>query len=134
MTLKPCIACGELGENSRCTDCSTEHRKTYGGTTQRPSRAAGYDSAWDRLSKRARRMQPWCSDCGRDDDLNCDHSAEAWQRKAEGLPIRLRDVDVLCRVCNIDRGSSRPGGMRYPNPSRSLSAEAKFPSENGYQL
>src|SRR5690625_4902711 len=58
-------------------------------------------------SQRARRLQPFCSDCGREDQLTADHSPAAWQRQAEGKPIRLEDIDVVCRRCNAERGPAR---------------------------
>lgn len=69
---------------------------------------AGYDYAWMKLSKRARREQPFCSIPGcPSKDLTTDHSPEAWQRKARGLPIRLQDVEVLCRAHNSSKGAAR---------------------------
>lgn len=100
MTLRPCLDCGTPSPRARCDRCRPPLRS-------RPSRAAGYDTAWDALSRRARRLQPWCSDCGAVDDLTCDHSPEAWRRKDAGLPIRLVDVDVVCRRCNSARGKAR---------------------------
>lgn len=102
--LKPCLSCGLPSDQSRCP----EHRPK----DTRDHRARGYDAAWDRLSQRARRLQRFCSDCGATSDLQCDHTPEAWQRKAEGKPIRLRDVDVCCGKCNRRRGSARPGTTR----------------------
>lgn len=100
--LRPCLECGELSEGARCP----EHRPP---ARSRPYREVGYDSAWDRLSKRARRMQPFCSDCGTTEDLTCDHLPSAWERKEQGLPIRLEDVDVVCRAHNSSRGAARAG-------------------------
>lgn len=57
-------------------------------------------------------MQPWCSDCGTGEHLAADHLPSAWVRKAQGLPLRLADVDVVCNDCNVRRGSSRPGSAR----------------------
>lgn len=59
------------------------------------------------MSKRARRLQPWCSDCGTVEDLSADHSVEAWARRAEGKAIRLQDIEVVCRSCNSRRGRAR---------------------------
>lgn len=95
MTAKPCLDCGTPTASTRCT----EHR--------------GYDSAWERLSKKARRMQPWCEDCGSVENLTCDHSPEAWARKAAGKPIRLRDVAVVCMDCNNARGQARPKPLQH---------------------
>lgn len=100
MTLRPCIACGEPTERARCTDCALP--------STRPSMTElGYDWHWRKLSARARRIQPWCSDCGTTEDLTTDHTPEAWRRKEQGLPIRLEDVDVTCRSCNSRRGAAR---------------------------
>ena len=60
MTLRPCLDCGEPTALTR----RPEHR--------------GYDAEWDRLSRRARRLQPWCSDCGSTEDLQADHLPSAW--------------------------------------------------------
>ena len=108
MTLRPCLTCGEPTEGSRCDECAPAHARTH-RTVKRSARDRGYDAAWDALSKRARRLQPFCSDCGTTEDLTTDHSPAAWQRRAEGPPIRLRDVDVVCRSDNARRGRARPG-------------------------
>lgn len=64
--------------------CPT-HRTT---TTQR-----GYGSEWQRYSKAKRAAQPWCSTCGRTDDLTTDHTTDA----------------VYCRSCHR---SEAQGGVR----------------------
>lgn len=123
MTWTPCIDCGEPSPTTRCPD----HQPTQ----TRPSRAAGYDAAWDRLSRRARRLQPFCSDCGTRDDLTCDHSPEAWRRKNAGLPIRLTDVDVVCRPCNSRRGRARPTGVGAHEAEEGASGKAQFATHLG---
>ena len=117
--LKPCVVCGRPSDQARCT----EHRPTAG---TRPSRAAGYDSTWDRLSRRARKLQPFCTDCGTTQDLTCDHTPEAWARKERGLPIRLADVDVVCRSCNSKRGAAR--GERASRHAEEPLGQSKFGS------
>jgi 5-methylcytosine-specific restriction protein A len=99
VTLRPCIGCGLPTPLTRCPECR------------------GYDHAWDRLSRRARRLQPFCSDCGATEDLQTDHTPEAWARKAAGKPIRLQDIDVVCQDCNIARGAARPESLQH-NRSR----------------
>lgn len=101
---RPCIVCGEPTSGGRC-DAHTVQRQHTKTPTER-----GYDRAWTKLSARARRLQPWCSDCGATDDLTTDHSAEAWRRHNAGKPIRIRDVDVVCRSCNSKRGPARTRG------------------------
>lgn len=94
-TLRPCLECGELSPWSRCA----EHARSR--------EARGYDDRWQRLSRKVRQLQPFCSDCGSTEDLTADHTPEAWRRKARGLPIRLKDIAVVCRSCNSKRGAAR---------------------------
>lgn len=75
------------------------------------ARDRGYDTAWDRLSRRARALSPFCEDCGSTENLTTDHKPSAWKRRAEGKTIRLVDVAVVCGPCNSRRGSSRPEAL-----------------------
>lgn len=117
---KPCIECGEPGPDSRCAEHRREVRRDGGWAAESARRAElglqsaaarGYDAEWRRLSERARRAQPFCVDCGHwgnnGNPLTADHSAEAWDRRMLGLPIRLCDVEVVCRRCNSARGAAR---------------------------
>lgn len=132
MTLSPCLECGTPADGTRCTDCTRVHERTQ--PDRKGSAAArGYDWQWDQLSRRARRLQPFCSDCGATKDLQADHSEEAWERKALNLPLRLRDIDVVCGPCNRARGAQRPnerppGGIPAGQPSKTHVSEAIFPS------
>lgn len=118
---KPCLDCGEVSEGSRCEECAAQFeqvtrrisRRGEDATRDRLSpRERGYDTEWRKLSARARRLQPFCSDCFAIEDLTADHLPSAWVRKAQGKPLRLRDVVVLCRECNSGKGSTRPGSER----------------------
>lgn len=109
--MKPCIVCGEPSTRSRCD----EHQNARENRPKDRSRGAGYSHAWDQLSRRARRLQPFCSDCGTTEDLSCDHTPEAWRRHDAGLPIRLKDVEVVCIRCNIARGKARGEGVTRPD-------------------
>lgn len=110
-----CTGCGAVYERERsgsyCDTCKPPRPRTAQRITSEERRGTarqrGYDAAWDRLSKRARRLQPFCSDCGREDHLTTDHSPEAWARREAGKPVRLEDVDVVCVWCNGDRGAAR---------------------------
>ena len=104
---RPCLTCGLPSEDSRCP----EHQPKSWQHREGSARARGYDRTWDKLSIRARRMQPFCSLCFSTENLTTDHLPSAWRRKAEGKAIRLRDVRVLCSPCNVDAGSSRPDDM-----------------------
>lgn len=103
MTDKPCLVCGEPSPQSRCPDHRLDDH-------QQTAHARGYDSRWNRLSRKARQLQRFCTDCGTTTDLTADHSPEAWRRHATGKPIRLRDIDVVCRPCNARRGRARGVG------------------------
>lgn len=126
MTLRSCVECGELSDKPRCE----QHRRP----TYKPGAAArGYGWQWTRLSARARRIQPWCTDCGTTDDLQADHTPEAWARHAAGKPIRLADIDVVCGPCNRARGAARgPSATRGGGPDESPPrprGKAEFESE-----
>ena len=98
--------------NGRCTTCQPV--RVDPDKTGRPaSDRRGYDWRWRRLSERARAMQPFCTDCGSPYDLTTDHTPEAWERRAAGKLIRLKDIDVVCRSCNAARGAAR--GQRTTN-------------------
>lgn len=104
MIARPCTKCGDvIASGSYCLTCRPPKRVR----PQRSFRERGYDAAWDRLSRRARRLQPFCLDCGTDQNLTTDHSPEAWDRQRRGLPIRLQDVAVVCMACNVRRGAAR---------------------------
>jgi len=110
MTLTACLDCGEPSDGPRCPDHTVD---TKASAAQR-----GYDHQWNVLSKRARRLQPFCLDCGATDDLQTDHTPEAWAAKAAGKPITLAMVDVVCGPCNRARGAARgPSATRGPAPT-----------------
>lgn len=125
MTRRPCMVCGQPSEQTRCRECTAEHHRTRDRGT---ARQRGYDTTWDRLSVRARRLQPWCTDCSAVEHLTLDHLPSAWQRRAEGKVIRLRDIAVVCGDCNNRRGSSRATGDRARDAVSGPAGEAEFAS------
>jgi len=60
----PCARCGTLTRRkSICPRCGA-------GVGVRLSAARrGYDATWQRLSRMAIALQPWCSSCGSKEDL-----------------------------------------------------------------
>lgn len=112
-----CAECGEPYEQTdpkstgRCDECRQTDRRERERDTLRAGRlgprAKGYDGHWDNLSRRARRLQPWCSDCGSPDNLTADHTTRAWKRRQQRKTIRLQDIDVVCMDCNNERGPAR---------------------------
>ena len=122
--LKVCADCGDLTDAARCIACKPREAK-------KSATARGYGSAWQRLSTRARRLQPWCSDCGAVNDLTVDHSKDAWEAHEEGREITIDLVDVVCRACNSRRGQARDLGTRPVKGAAGPTGKAKFPSQNG---
>lgn len=113
--MKICLNCGEPSQNSYCDEHLLEVRKA-----QRPkktsSTARGYGSRWARLSRKARKLQPFCTDCGSTQDLQLDHTEETWWRHFNGKPIGLEHTGgVVCAPCNVARGQARPGGGGSPD-------------------
>lgn len=105
-----CITCGTvIDSGTRCDPCrrADDNRRIKDHAAKTSSTTRGYDQRWRRLSERARKLQPFCSDCGARDDLQADHSPAAWRRKEKGLAVRLRDIDVVCGACNRRRGAAR---------------------------
>lgn len=106
-----CAECGAAYErvDSRavCSECRPRDDGSKDKYIRGNRHKRGYDNRWAKLSKRARELQPFCSDCGRTDHLTGDHTVEAWKRWEAGKSIRLKDIDVVCRDCNSDRGAAR---------------------------
>jgi 5-methylcytosine-specific restriction protein A len=110
---KPCIACGEdaVPGQSRCTDCRLPR------TPRASSTARGYPAWWTRLSEQARKLQPWCSTCGRAErPLTVDHTPQAWAKVQAGKRLTLKDfaaglLSVECLQCNVDKGHARGSGI-----------------------
>lgn len=126
MTMTVCIVCGEPSTGPRCPEHAL--RDLRGS-----ARARGYDARWDRLSKRARKLQPWCTDCGATEALTTDHSPQAWQRAEAGLALRLEDVEVVCGPCNNRRGAARgpqTRGVEVPPGGFGPSSHPKFGSHS----
>lgn len=107
-----CPECGAVFDRddstAACPSCTPRGRTTRPNHYGRGSSTArGYGYRWRKLSERARAMSPQCEDCGTAEDLTTDHTEEAWQRHELGKVIRLRDVAVVCRRCNAERGAAR---------------------------
>lgn len=99
MTLTPCLDCGEPCTGPRCD----EHRLIDTRVRRGPGQAA-YDPVWRALSKRARRAQPWCDDCGTARDLTTDHVIP--KTVAPELVHAPENLAVRCRPCNASRGAT----------------------------
>lgn len=124
---KPCLVCGVPSPASHCD----EHTPKPWNHREGSSRSRGYSASWDRLSRRARRLQPFCSDCGATDDLQLDHIARTWERLEAGKTVRLKDTGgVVCGPCNRRRGSGRDRDQTSANdPLTSPQTHGESPLE-----
>lgn len=98
MTLRPCLSCGVPSDASRCPPCSSEQLAT------RDKRSAHFNTArWKRLSKRLRRMSPFCERCGAVEHLQVDHIVRLVDRP--DWCYEVANLRILCRSCNSSLAS-----------------------------
>jgi 5-methylcytosine-specific restriction endonuclease McrA len=91
---RPCPGCGILVRKSRCDQCARLQ------TLRNPRRRHNqYDYEWQKLSRLARSLQPWCTKCGTNKDLTADHILSI----ANGGLNTLDNISVLCRRCNSSK-------------------------------
>ncbi len=125
--LRPCLDCGTPTDGAiRCPDCRAE-RNARTDRSRGNFRQRGYGNGWDALSRRARRAQPFCTDCGTSDDLSVDHLPGAWEKVQAGQRLTLADVEVVCGPCNNRRGARRAGTTRGVTPPTRRSVPAAQP-------
>lgn len=92
--LRPCSGCGILVRDSRCKQCARLQQ------ARNPRRRHNkYDYEWQKLSRVARALQPYCSKCLSTQDLTADHILSI---KNGGLNT-LDNISVLCRKCNSSK-------------------------------
>lgn len=104
--MKPCIVCGEPSDGPRCPEHPREPRS---GKSKTPNIVARNGTAWKNLSRRLRRLQPWCSvpGCG-NTELTVDHIIPLIDG---GEPYEITNLQVLCKSHNSakGRGEGVPG-------------------------
>lgn len=96
MTLKPCLSCGTPTTGSRCPDCRPADVRDHIASVN--------NGQWQRLSKSARRMQPWCLDCRTTENLCADHIIPV--SVAPELAYSIDNLTVRCSRCNGRRGNT----------------------------
>lgn len=97
MTLRPCLTCGEPAEQVRCPE---HHKDTR---TDREHVAWANNGRWKSLSKRLRRLAPWCEQCGATEVLTVDHLLPVSDYPE--LNYAIENCRVLCKSCNGRRGN-----------------------------
>src|SRR5699024_11049973 len=101
MLMQPCVECGDLSVKNRC------EAHQLPSTPKDRGRHVAYAnrSRWKSLSRRLRRMSPFCEMCGAKDDLTVDHIVRVTDRPE--WTYEIDNLRVLCRRCN-----SRISGVR----------------------
>lgn len=95
--MKPCLVCGEPSQANRCP----EHPLRVTDRRPRDRVTRANRAAWKNLSRRLRKMQPWCSVPGcASTDLTVDHIVPLSEG---GEPYDLDNLRVLCRSHNTQR-------------------------------
>jgi 5-methylcytosine-specific restriction endonuclease McrA len=92
----PCLYCGVVSRGSACKDCLNA---IAARDPKRKQRNKQYDHEWNKLSRLARSLQPFCSRCGSQNDLTADHILSL----ANGGSNILSNIMVLCRRCNSSK-------------------------------
>jgi 5-methylcytosine-specific restriction protein A len=132
---KPCLSCGAISPNSYCAEHTPKKIDKRRG---RQRSHAGRSYAWDNLSRRARKLQDHCRDCGTYADLTADHLPSAWHKiLITKKQLTLWDIEVVCRSCNSKRGPAIPGSARYAawaisqglNPNPDISNPGDIPKD-----
>jgi len=93
---RPCLGCGQLTRlGNRCIQCQKSWNQSRHVKGPRP-----YDKPeWKRASAKKRSDQPWCSMCGRQDDLTVDHIIPL-SKGGDLVPDDDELLRVLCRRCH----------------------------------
>lgn len=94
--MSPCLYCGVLSRASTCRQCTIAIESR---DPRRKERNKAYDYEWQKLSRQARTIQPWCSRCGSRQDLTADHILSL----ANGGQNIMENIMVLCRKCNSSK-------------------------------
>jgi 5-methylcytosine-specific restriction enzyme A len=93
----PCLYCGVISRGSVCRQCKAAIESK---DIKRQERHRAYDYEWQKLSRLARKIQPWCSRCGTNKDLTADHILSL----ENGGSNIIENIMILCRKCNSSKG------------------------------
>lgn len=84
----------------QCPHCRRKEAARRDGNNKRLGRTSAH---WIKTSKRARELQPWCTDCGSTTDLTVDLVGGGDHSTAS-----LAQCVVRCRSCHGRRDGGRP--------------------------
>lgn len=94
MVMQPCVECGDLSENNRCS----RHKLKSAPKDREAHAAYANRSKWRRLSKKLRKASPFCEICGTSDDLTVDHIVRVHDRPE--WTYEPDNCRILCRYHN----------------------------------
>ncbi len=97
MIARPCLSCGDvISSGSHCPDCKPADRPRPKGHVHTNT------TKWKNLSKKLRRMSPFCEFCSATERLTVDHILPV--SDYEELAYAVENLRVLCHTCNSKRG------------------------------
>jgi 5-methylcytosine-specific restriction endonuclease McrA len=98
---RPCISCGDvISSGSRCDDC-----KLPAKPRARPKGHHRNTERWKQLSRRLRRLSPFCELCGATRLLEVDHVIPYEEALMLGIDeYNQHNLRVCCKSCNGRRG------------------------------
>ena len=93
MTMTSCLVCGEVSERARCPQHQIVKVKTNTDHV-----AFANNARWKKLSKKLRKLSPFCELCGTPEDLTVDHIVRVTDRPE--WTYEIDNCRVLCRFHN----------------------------------
>ena len=87
--------CGGVTKDGRCEKCGG--KANQGHTLSRHER--GYDSRWDKVSKRVKQELPWCIPCWAAERITVDHIETHHCVKIVDAPALRLERDNLLNCC-----------------------------------
>ncbi|WP_165612733.1 HNH endonuclease signature motif containing protein [Mycobacterium kubicae] len=95
---RPCIACGAIiSSGSRCDDCRLSSKQP---DNSKRHAIRSNPTRWKNLSKRLRRLSPFCELCGATSRLQVDHIIPLGEAEQLGISAyEIANLRVLCRTC-----------------------------------
>lgn len=121
MSLKPCLDCGTPTNGPRCTEHATAGPRDH--------IASFNNGRWKTLSKRLRRLAPFCEECATTVNLTVDHVLPV--SKFPELTYAVENCRVLCNVCNGKRGNRFTATEAQAVLDRLQTAYRRRPTESG---
>ncbi|TMS50967.1 HNH endonuclease [Mycobacterium sp. DBP42] len=122
MVNKPCLFCGEPSPGTYCPGCRPADERERHHIRSNPTR-------WKNLSKRLRRLSPFCEFCGATKALAVDHILPISDYPE--LVYAEENCRVLCRSCNGKRGNKFTHDEAQAVLTRLVASQKRRPTTKG---